>query len=316
MQSPPPNPSSPAEGAIRARGVARAFGENQALLATDLDVGPGGITGLLGPNGSGKSTLLRCLVGLVPRDAGSVTIDGRALEGDGSAIRAVTSYAPGELASYRWMRGGKQLEWLLAGRGDRAKARGEELARALGLPLERRVGAYSHGMKRQLHFAAALAPDVRVRLLDEPTEGLDPSKRGAVLELLREDAARGTTILLSSHHLAEVQRVCHRLVFMRAGRVLSEESAGEIDDRSLRVVRLSYDEGAKLDALERCALAAGVLRVERTAEEVRLHLDERDPRAVLRRFFAEDSLPPPARIEYGHLSLRELYQELYGEEAC
>jgi len=316
MQSPPPNASYPTEGAIRVRGVARAFGSNRALAAIDLDVGPGGITGLLGPNGSGKSTLLRCLVGLVPRDSGSVTIDGRELEGDGRAIREATSYAPGELASYRWMRGGKQLEWLLAGRGDRAKARGEELARALGLPLERRVGAYSHGMKRQLHFAAALAPDVRVRLLDEPTEGLDPSKRGAVLELLREDASRGTTILLSSHHLAEVQRVCDRLVFMRAGRVLSEESATEITDRSLRVVRLGYEEGADPSAIERVALAAGVLRVEPAGSELRLHLGERDPREVLRRFFAEDSLPRPASSEYGHRSLRELYQELDGEEAC
>ena len=303
-------------GVIRVRGLHRSFGSTVALAPTDLEIGPGGITGLLGPNGSGKSTLLRSLIGVVPRGGGSVWIDGVELTGDGLAIRRRATYAPGELAVYGRMRGEAHLRWLLAGRGEEAIGRACEMAEALGLPLSHRLRTYSHGMKRQVFFVAAMAPRLRVRLLDEVTEGLDPSKRGTVLELLREDAARGTTILLSSHHLGEVQRVCDRMIFMKDGRILNEESAEEILSRSRRLVRLRFDPEDVLGPLEEAAKRAGAERVVLEGHRVTLHLREEDPRASLVALFREGHLPRPLAIEYGELSLEELYRELYGEEAC
>ena len=311
----PPAARTP-DGRIEVRGLCRAFGEKQALAPLDLDVGPGGITGLLGPNGSGKSTLLRCLVGLVRPDGGTVSIDGARLVGDGLEVRRRVTYSPGELATYGSLRGEEQLDWLVAGRDREAASRARRLAASLDLPLKKRLRTYSHGMKRQLFFAAAMAPRVRVRLLDEITEGLDPSKRGAVHEALRADAAEGTTILLSSHHLGEVQRVCERLLFLRDGRLLSDEAADSVRSRSRRLVRLGFRPEDDLEEVERLALESGATDVRRHASRLSLYLPGEDPRQLLAALFERASLPRPLTIDYGELSLEELFTELYGEEAC
>jgi len=167
----------PSDGRIVARGIARSYGTKIALAPTDLDLEAGSIVGLLGPNGSGKSTLLRCLLGLVPRDSGSARLDGVDLSGDGTAVRRRVAYAPGEIALHAEMRGRDHLDWLTRGRGEKARVRARSIAGDFDLPLERRVRTYSHGMKRQLLLAAALAPNLRVRILDEATEGLDPTRR-------------------------------------------------------------------------------------------------------------------------------------------
>ena len=235
------NASTPTTGTLRASGLVRRFGTKTALAGVDLEAGPGGVIGLLGPNGSGKSTLLRILYGLVRPDAGSVELDGAPLEGDGLAIRQRASYAPGEIALYGELTGEKHLAFLLRGRGREALEKANSTARELGLPLERRVRGYSHGMKRQLLLSAALAPSVRVRILDEPSEGLDPNKRGEVLALLEREKAAGTTILLSSHHLGEIDRICDRLVFLHQGKKLADETRERVLERARRLVRVSFD---------------------------------------------------------------------------
>lgn len=305
-----------ARGAVRVRGLRRSFGGVVALAPTALDIGPGGITGLLGPNGSGKSTLLRAIVGLVPADGGQAWVDGVPLTGDGVAIRRRCTFTPGELSLYGRMRAGDQLDWLVAGRGAEVRRRARALAEDFELPLRQRVRTFSHGMKRQLLFAAALAPRVPVRFLDEITEGLDPSKRGAVLEKLREDERQGTTILLSSHHLGEVQRLCDRMVFMRAGEVLSHETTQSVLGRARRLVRLRFAGDTDLDALVRTARAAGASDARGDARRFVLHLDQEDLRPTLGRLLSDPSCPRPLHLAYGELSLEDLYAELYGEDAC
>ena len=300
-------------GTIVARGLARSFQGRPAVAGVSLELGPGGIVGLLGPNGSGKSTLLRMLVGLVRPDAGTAAVDGVELAGDGHAIRRRCTYAPGELHLYGELRAGEHLDWFLRGRERAAQARAREIAGSLGLPLEKRVRAYSHGMKRQLVFAAAMAPDVRVRILDEPTEGLDPSVRARVLERMAEDAARGTTVLLSSHHLGEVDRGCDRLVFLQEGRVLADETARSVAERARRLVRVAYDGGADLDVarakLARIEGARVSWRGSRAVLEV-----ESDPLAAIAAVCAPDGGPRPRAVEHGEISLGELYRDLYGVE--
>ncbi|MFT7668926.1 MAG: ABC-2 type transport system ATP-binding protein [Planctomycetota bacterium] len=301
---------------IRIRGLSRSFGEHMALAPIDLDIEAGMVTGLLGPNGSGKSTLMRCLVGLVRADTGEVSLAGQALHGDGVAIRKRCTFAPGELALYGRMRAKDQLNWLVAGHDREACERAHKMARDFDLPLSHRVHSFSHGMKRQLLFCAAMGPRVPVRLLDEISEGLDPAKRGLVLDLLRQDAQAGTTILLSSHHLGEVQRVCDRMIFMRAGRVLGDEKSEAIMGRARSMVQLRLDPTADLAKLKALAMQHGAIRVNGNAQELTLHLEDEDPRRVLVALFSDPSLPPPLRVEYGDLSLEDLYGELYGEDAC
>jgi ABC-2 type transport system ATP-binding protein len=306
---------TPRAGHIVVRGLARSFGGRPALEPLDLEVGPG-VTGLLGPNGSGKSTLLRLLTGLVRPHAGSASVDGVAVEGDGLAVRRRVTYAPGEIALYGDLRAGEHLQWFLRGRDREARARARALADALELPLAKRVHAYSHGMKRQLLFAAALAPRVAVRILDEISEGLDPNKRSVVLDLLAEDAARGTTVLLSSHHLAEVDRACDTFVFLDRGRLVGVERAADLRTRAARLLHLEFAPEALIGA--RAALdglrGAQVAAVHES--RVTLKLEREDPREALAQLAALPGLPVPRRVQYGELALRDLYRDLYGVEAC
>ncbi|MEM6672552.1 MAG: ABC transporter ATP-binding protein [Planctomycetota bacterium] len=305
----------PAPGAIGVRGLGHRFGPKVALEPLDLDVGPGGVVGLLGPNGSGKSTLMRLLVGLVRKEVGEVHVDGIQLEGDGVAVRRRVTYAPGELHLYGELTGGEQLSFLLRGRSSAEVRRARWIAGELGLPLERRVRGYSHGMKRQLTFAAAMAPEVRIRILDEISEGLDPAKRSEILDMIQEDAKCGTTILLSSHHLGEVDRSCDRLVFLSAGQLIADETAQSVREHASRLVRLTFPEDSITEAEVGLALAGdGVESVRADGSEVAVLLDSDDPRKFLLRLASSSELPAPTSIEHGRISLRELYKALYGVE--
>ncbi len=309
--------SAPAvDPAILARGLARSFRGKPALRPFELVVPRGAVTGLLGPNGSGKSTLLRCLVGLVRPDSGGAAVDGVELAGDGTAIRRRCTYSPGEIALYGELDGRAHLRWFLRARGSAALRRSLGIAEELGLPLAQRVRGYSHGMKRQLLFAAALGPDVRVRLLDEASEGLDPTKRGQVLGLLEAEARRGVAILLSSHHLGEVDRVCDRLVFLNGGEKVAEEDAARVREHARRLMRITYADAAEADGA-RAALAGVAGLTARVRDEVLvLELDGPDPRAAFAGLAAARQLPVPRALDYGQLSLPELYRELYGVEGC
>lgn len=306
---------APADGTILVRGLGHRFGSKVALQpGLDLAIGAGGVVGLLGPNGSGKSTFMRILVGLVPQQTGSVFVDGTPLVGDGLAIRRRVTYAPGELHLYGELTGSEHLDVLLRGRTREAVARARNLAESLGLPLKRRVRGYSHGMKRQLVFAAAMAPNVRVRILDEISEGLDPAKRSQILDEIERDAASGTTILLSSHHLGEVDRACKRIVFLSDGKLIADETAEAVRQRAARVLKLRYDAG-----VDEAALLAALRGddVESSALEdgvARLVLESEDPRPFLGRLASMMDQPAPLSIEHGRLSLRELYRSLYGVE--
>ncbi len=310
-------PIQSAPGEIKARAVSRSFGAKQALSQIDLDLGPGGIVGLLGPNGSGKSTLLRVLTGLVRLDQGEVSLDGEQLAGDGTNVRKRCTYSPGEIGLYGEMRAGTHLDWLLRGRPREARAHARRIASELELPLKARVRSFSHGMKRQLLFAAAMGPSVRVRILDEISEGLDPSKRGAVLERMVADARSGTTILLSSHHLGEVESVCQRYMFLSGGKILRDEDAAHFRDRARRLVHLEFpalDQAARR-ALETWDAALGVRECKLTGTRCVIELKEPDPRPLLAALAARTSLPAPREVRFGELSLAELYRDLYGVEA-
>ncbi len=318
-QATPAEPK-PGDARIVVRGLTRSFGEHVALKPTHLDIGrdgAGSITGLLGPNGSGKSTLLRMITGLLRPDSGEAYVDGVRLAGDGTAIRLSCSYSPGELSMYDEMSGREHLHWLLRGRGRDARARAEEITESFALPLKKAVRTYSHGMKRQLLFAATMAPRVRVRILDEPTEGLDPSRRADVLEILKADAARGTTILLSSHHLGEVTRACDQIIFLNQGSVLAIEQAADVESRGRMRLQLTYASEAECAAVTRDlteSKAVDLIDIRTMGLHLTAQLSTDDPRAFLAFVSSQRDWPVPRTIAYGDISLEELYESLYGVE--
>jgi ABC-2 type transport system ATP-binding protein len=205
-----------------ARGLEKRYGRTEALGGVDLEVGEGQLVGLLGPNGAGKSTLVKIACGLVRESGGGVEVCG-APAGSPPARRSLGYLA--ELFRFpSWMSADEllTLHQRLAG-STRGAAERTELLELVGLPHARatRVSAMSKGMQQRLGIAQALVGSPRLLLLDEPTSALDPAGRRVVRGLLEELRRRGTSVLLNSHLLSEVELVCDHVVIVDHGRVVA-----------------------------------------------------------------------------------------------
>ncbi len=214
--------------AICASGLVKRFASTVAVDDVDLHIPAGRVHGLLGANGAGKTTLLRLLFGLIAPDAGEVELLGRRLSGPGSAALDHVGGFIEDPTFYPYLSGAANLTLLARlddgdperSRIDAVLNRVELLARA-----DDRVSGYSTGMRQRLGIAAALLRRPRVLLLDEPTSGLDPAGARSVAGLVRELAADGVAVLLSSHQIGELERICDAYTVMRAGRVVWDGSA-------------------------------------------------------------------------------------------
>jgi len=237
-------------------------GSVKALDGVSLEVAPGEALGIIGPNGAGKTTFLGCLLGFLTPDGGRVTIDGHAP--DDIAIRAQTGYLPERLVMDRWMSGRQFLRYhhALARLPEAQRAADADAALArVGLDAEaanRPIRKYSRGMLQRIGLAQALLGSPRYVFLDEPASGVDPA--GVVLfrRLLGELKQQGVTMVLNSHHLDQVERVCDRVAFVRGGRVEAIETiaAGAQHARGVRA-RWVAGRGAPAEALAAAAQRAG-----------------------------------------------------------
>ena len=223
---------------IRVTGLRKVYAGKPVLHGVDLDVHAGEVFGFVGPNGAGKTTLLKCVTGIAHGDAHEIEIAGvdalrRPLE-----ARRKLAYAPSETGMYDSLRVRDMLSFALAFHPRADPERGRALLERFQLPPRRKVRALSHGMKRKLLLAQALACGAEVLLLDEPMEGLDPEARRDVEHLLAAEAAAGNTVFFSSHDLASVERVCDRVAFLRSGQVLECAPVDEVLARAGRFLHL------------------------------------------------------------------------------
>jgi ABC-2 type transport system ATP-binding protein len=248
--------------AVRATGLGKRYEARLAVDGVDLALAPGQVRGLLGPNGAGKTTLLRMLFGLIHPDAGSVELFGRPLDGlGGDALEGVGGFVE-EPAFYPYLSGRANLSLLARlDAGPTAAAVEDALAR---VELERRgddrVAGYSTGMRQRLGLAAALLRSPRLLLLDEPTSGLDPAGTRAVTSLVRDLAAEGVAVLLSSHQIGELERVCDAYTVLREGRVVWDGSAADLVAQapvSAYVLATSDDELALRIVADQVGVRAG-----------------------------------------------------------
>jgi ABC-2 type transport system ATP-binding protein len=225
----------------------RPFGAVRPVLkGVDLTIAPGEVVGLIGPNGAGKTTLMSCIVGFLNADTGSITIDGRS--NDDLDVRRRTGFVPERMNFDRRATGGAFLRYMARLAGvPRARAgdRVDELLTRLGLKdaENKRLSQYSRGMLQRIGMAQALMLDPDFLFLDEPTSGLDPNGVFLVRDLIAEEKARGAAVLLNSHQLAEVEKVCDRVLFLRGGVIAREEALRDIAQITIAVTLLagSYD---------------------------------------------------------------------------
>ena len=210
---------APTAGALMAvRGIGKAFGDQQVLTDVSFDVASGEILGLIGPNGAGKTTLLECVAGLLPTDAGEVEWRGSLLPPGRRKERLF--YVPEAISPYPDQRMADVLRFFReAYRQPRSRL--EQLVRALGLDpvLAKQVGALSKGYRRRFLLALGLLAPRPVLLMDEPFDGFDLRQTREVMNLLRNEAVDGRTLVLSIHQLGDAQRICDRLVLLSDGHV-------------------------------------------------------------------------------------------------
>jgi ABC-type multidrug transport system ATPase subunit/ABC-type transport system involved in multi-copper enzyme maturation permease subunit len=221
---------------ISVRGLRKSFrdsgGRKEVLRGVDLDIAAGEVIGLIGANGAGKTTLMSCLLGFLFPDAGELLIDGCAI--DDLTIRARTGFVPERMAFGRNLHGRDFVRYMARLTGlssDEAAVRTDDLMKRLELTeaADRPLGNYSRGMLQRIGLCQALVNEPDFLFLDEPTSGLDPSGLLLVRGLIAEQKARGATVLLNSHQLAEVERICDRVFFLRDGRVEHAETLRSTD---------------------------------------------------------------------------------------
>jgi ABC-2 type transport system ATP-binding protein len=217
---------------IEVRGLSKRYSEIVAVDDVDLTVERGDVFGYLGPNGAGKTTSLRMMLGLIRPSAGTVRIFGRDPQLSVTALDGVAGFVEAP-CFYPYLSGRANLELCAALDGsDPAKSRAaiDEVLEVVQLwgRAKDKVRGYSHGMRQRLGIASALLRRPRLLILDEPTTGLDPAGMRDMRELVRDLAARGMSVLLSSHLLAEVDELCNRVAIVLRGRVVYEGSLAEL----------------------------------------------------------------------------------------
>ncbi|HEY7719355.1 MAG TPA: ABC transporter ATP-binding protein [Pedococcus sp.] len=206
---------------IEVHGLVKTFGRVRALDGLDLEVHSGEVHGFLGPNGSGKSTTIRALLGLLRTDSGSASVHGLDPWSDSVEIHRRLAYVPGDVSLWPNLSGGEAIDALLRMRGlEPSRTDRDALLERFDLDPTKKGRAYSKGNRQKVALVAAFAAPVELLVLDEPTSGLDPLMERVFNECLAEHKATGTTVLLSSHILSEVERLADRVTIIREGRTV------------------------------------------------------------------------------------------------
>jgi ABC-2 type transport system ATP-binding protein len=291
--------------AIKTIGLVKTFGRTRALDELDLSVATGEVHGFLGPNGAGKSTTIRVLLGLMRADAGEVRLLGGDPWSDAVSLHRRLAYVPGDVNLWPDLTGGEAIDLFARLRGGVDRRRRDDLLDRFDLDPTKKGRTYSKGNRQKVAIVAALASDVELLILDEPTSGLDPLMEAEFQSYIRQVKAEGTTVLLSSHILAEVEALCDRVSIIRQGRVVERGTLSELRHLTRTTI---------IAETERPALGIehldGVHDLRSTRGQVRFDVDSEHLDAAVRRLSELGvrsliSQPP---------TLEQLFLRHYGEE--
>ena len=291
---------------IRTGELTKRFGRVLALDGLSLDVRAGEVLGFLGPNGAGKTTTLRLLMGYLRPTAGSARVLGLDSWRDRVAIHARTGYLPGEVRLWPRLSARQIAGHLARLRGLDHDQRITDLAKRLDVDLDRPVGELSKGNRQKAGVLLALLGHPELLLLDEPTSGLDPLAQAEFHAILRERAAAGAAVMLSSHILSEVERVADRVAIIRSGRLLMTESMAGLRQKARHWVEVRFGSPPPPDAF---AAVPGITDVRLDGTLLRCTMQGAvDPLVkALSRYHVVD-------LNSHEADLEETFLALYGQE--
>ena len=291
--------------AVAVSGLVKTFGHVRALDGLDLEVATGEVHGFLGPNGSGKSTTIRVLLGLLRADSGEATLLGGDPWHDAVDLHRRLAYVPGDVNLWPNLSGGEVIDLLGELRGGIDPRRRDEMFERFDLDPRKKGRTYSKGNRQKVALVAALASDVELLLLDEPTAGLDPLMEAVFQDTVREITGEGRTVLLSSHILAQVEALAARVTIIRNGRTVESGTLAEM--RHLTRTAITVETTEPITGLDDLA---GVHNVAVEGDRTTFDVDTAQLDAVVQRLAGLGvrsliSRPP---------TLEEMFLRHYGDE--
>jgi ABC-2 type transport system ATP-binding protein len=216
------------DNVISVSGLTKKFGQTTALDGLDMEVARGEVHGFLGPNGAGKTTTIRVLLGLIRADGGIARLFGGDPWSDATELHRRLAYVPGDVTLWSNLTGGEVIDLLGRLRGGLNLDKKDQLLQRFDLDPTKKGRTYSKGNRQKVALVAALAADVELLILDEPTAGLDPLMEAEFRLCIEEDRRSGRTVLLASHILAEVEALCDRISIVRAGRIVESGTLADL----------------------------------------------------------------------------------------
>ena len=221
--------------ALTVSDVHKVFKETEAVKGVSFTVREGEIFGLIGPNGAGKTTTLRMISTLLDISSGSITVYGKDVKTEAEEVRKMISYLPEDAGAYKDLTGRAYLDFMadFFAQGEEKKAmveKGISIAK-LGDRIDSKIDTYSKGMKRRLLIARAIMFNPKLAILDEVTSGLDVANAFEVREIIRNIAKSGTSVIISSHNMFEVDLLCERVAMINKGRIVLEGTPKELKER-------------------------------------------------------------------------------------
>ncbi len=233
---------------IEVKNLKKYFGKTKAVDGISFHVDEGEILGFLGPNGAGKTTTIRCMMDFLRYDEGKVKILKKDSHDDSEDLKKDIGYLSGEVDLYENWSGKEHIDLMKSMRVGNIDE--SELISKLDFDPSKSFKNLSSGNKQKLGLILALIHRPKVLILDEPTTGLDPLLQDVIYDTLKDEAKKGTTIFFSSHNLSEVERLCDRVIILRKGKVVDEESISDLKKKRLYNVYVYFEEDVSEKKLE------------------------------------------------------------------
>lgn len=290
---------------LKTTNVSKKFGKFTALDGVNMEVNKGEVYGFIGPNGAGKSTTIRILLGILKATEGEARIFGKDVWKDAVDIHKNLSYVPGDVNLWPNLTGGEVIDLFMKMKGSTNKNRREELIERFNLDPSKKCRTYSKGNRQKVALVSAFSSDADLYILDEPTSGLDPLMERVFQECVMEAKQSGKSVLLSSHILSEVEKLCDRVGIIRQGKIIESGTLTEL--RHLTRTNLLIETKQPMLGLNELQ---GVYGIERKDHALSFQVDAQDLESVMK-YVSQFGI---VRLESSPPTLEDLFMRHYEGE--